>query len=711
MAELLLELLSEEIPARMQDRAAEDLASLVRTLLTDAGIGFDAPIERFATPRRLAIQARGLPTRQADRRVERRGPRADAPEQAREGFLRSLAGSSFRLEERDDKKGKVLFALVEEPGRSTGDVLAEGLPEALARFPWPKTMRWGGGEVRWVRPLESILCLLDGAVVPFAFAGIESGAETVGHRFMAPARLAVRGFDDCRAKLREARVVLDGEERKRLIHERSRELAASQGLRLREDEGLLDELKGLVEWPVPLLGRIEPSFMELPPEVLVTSMRTHQRYLALEDGEGRLAPFFVAVANIEADHSGAAIVQGNERVLRARLWDARFFWEQDRKRPLEDGLAKLETMVFHAELGSQGERVRRLVALADTLRLFVEPAGRAIGPDAGATASAELAAYTWRAALLAKADLVTGLVGEFPELQGVVGGRIAKSQGEPDSVVAAIAEHYSPKGSDDRCPSGPVSMAVALADRLDTLVGFFAIGQKPTGSKDPFALRRAALGVVRIILDEGLYLPLRWAFQCALKGYAERLSNTDGGIVVNELMNFVTDRLKVHLRTQGVRHDLIAAVYGAKDDDDLVRLVDRARALQEFLTFVEGRNLLAGYRRASSIVAIETKKDGRAYDQAPEPELLREPTERALFAALEDAERDIGAALAIADFRSAMRALARLRVPIDAFFEQVMVNAPETELRANRLRMLNRIRGALGAIADFSLIEDTGQPV
>jgi glycyl-tRNA synthetase beta chain len=675
MPELLLELLSEEIPARMQVQAADDLATLVGTLLRESGLTFDEPIARWSTPRRLAIVVRGVPAKQADRQVERRGPRKDAPAQALDGFLRSLRGLEHRLVERDDPKGKVLFALVEEPGRATAEILGEALPGLLARFPWPKSMRWGDGEARWVRPLRSILCLFDGEVVPFEFGGVRSGNTTEGHRFIQPARFEVPSATEYLVDVAQGSVQLDPSERKEQIRLPATRLASAFGLRLRRDEDLLDELAGLVEWPKPLLGRIDPGFMDLPPEVLVTTMRTHQRYLALEHGDGRLADRFVVVANIAADDGGAAIVQGNERVLRARLWDARFFWEQDRRRPLEDGLAKLESVVFHAELGTQGERVRRLVALAGQLAAHVPGAHRALAE---------------RAAVLAKADLVTGLVGEFPELQGIVGGHIALAQGEPEAVARAIAEHYAPKGPDDICPREPVSVAVALADRLDTLTGFLGAGIRPTGSKDPFALRRAALGVIRLILENGLRLPLRAVT----------------GAVAADLLAFLADRLKVHLRGEGVRHDLIAAVFAAGADDDLVRLIARVRALQAFMATDDGRNLLAGYRRAANIVAIERKKEGREHIEPPYPHLVREPAERDLVEALGRAQALIAPAIEGEDFAGAMREVARLRVPIDAFFEAVMVNAPEPELRANRLCMLNSIRRALGGIADFSLIED-----
>ncbi|HMR33393.1 MAG TPA: glycine--tRNA ligase subunit beta [Geminicoccaceae bacterium] len=682
MAELLLELRSEEIPARMQARAAADLAQLVGDGLAAAGLPAEAS-RTFATPRRLVLHLGGLALAQTEQRIERRGPRTDAPQAAKDGFLKSLPAGAYTLEERDDKKGRVLFAVVSQPGRSTAAVLAEFVPDVLARFPWPKSMRWADGDVRWVRPLQSIVCLLDGEVVPFRFGAVESGDVTAGHRFMAPGPLVVHGLSDYRDKLLAARVVLDSAERRERIERAAVALAEAAGLRLRQDPGLLDEVAGLVEWPVPLLGSIDPAFMDIPPEVLIGTMRQNQKYLALETADGRLANRFVVVANIEAPDGGAAIVAGNERVLRARFWDARHFWELDKKQPLEAGLPRLGRMVFHAELGSQGQRVERLVTLAGRLAGAVPGADRLLAE---------------RAALLAKADLVTGMVGEFPELQGVMGGHYARAQDEPPRVARAIAEHYAPKGPDDRCPTAPDSIVVALADKLDTLVGFFAKGIRPTGSKDPFALRRAALGVIRLVLENGLRLPLRRAFADAAQGHGAAAEQP-------ELLAFFVDRLKAHLRGEGARHDLIAAVF-ALGDDDLVRLMDRVAALAAFLGSEDGSNLLVAWRRASNIVAIEEKRDGRAYAGPPEPGLLREPEERALAAALDVADGEISPALEREDFAAAMRALAELRAPVDAFFGRVLVNADDPALRVNRLLLLGRIRSALGAVADFSLVED-----
>jgi glycyl-tRNA synthetase beta chain len=682
MAELLLELRSEEIPARMQARAAADLAQLVGDGLSEVGLPTSSS-RTFTTPRRLVLVLDGLASRQPDQRIERRGPRADAPQAARDGFLKSLPEEAYTLEERDEKKGKAVFAVFTQPGRATAEVIAELIPDALTRFPWPKSMRWGGGETRWVRPLQSILCLLDGRVVPFRFGAVEGGDVTAGHRFMAPAAFTVSGFADYTAKLLAAKVVLDPAERRDRIEAGATALAEANGLRLRHDPALLDEVTGLVEWPVPLLGQIAPEFMDIPPEVLIGTMRQNQKYLALETSDGRLANRFVVVANIEAPDGGAAIVAGNERVLRARFWDARYFWELDKKQPLEAGLPKLERMVFHAELGSQGQRVQRLVALAGALVPFVPGSDRTLAE---------------RAALLAKADLVTGMVGEFPELQGIMGGHYARAQNEPAAVAAAIAEHYAPRGPDDRCPTAPLSVVVALADKLDTLVGFFGKGIRPTGSKDPFALRRAALGVVRLIIENGLRLPLRQAFDAAARGHG--LAGDQP-----ELLAFFVDRLEVYLRGKGVRHDLVAAVF-ALGDDDLVRLLARVEALGSFLRSEDGRNLLVAYRRASNIVGIEEKRDGKAYAGEPQAELLREPEEQALAKALAAAHRRIASAIAAEDFAAAMRALAELRGPVDAFFDRVLVNVDDAPLRVNRLLLLGRIRSALGAVADFSLIED-----
>ena len=693
MPELLLELLSEEIPARMQERAAADLAGLVGRSLAEAEIGYQQ-IRAFATPRRLTLRVQGMPAKQADVMVERRGPRVGAPQAALDGFRASLGVSDYTLEERDDRKGRVYVARYRQKGKRTLEVLVPLFGGILARFPWPKSMRWGAHEVRWIRPLRSILCLFDGEVVPIEFGPLRAGAITYGHRFLAPAPIEVRNFEDYRQKLAAAYVRLDGAERQSAIKAEAERLACEEDLRPRDDPDLLEELAGLVEWPVVLLGRIDQRFMALPEEVLVTAMRHHQKYLALENAEGGLAPRFAVVANLPAKDGGRAVVAGNERVLRARLWDAQFFWDQDRKRPLASRVPQLAGVVFHARLGSLGAKAARLESLAGWLAQRV--------PEA----RLELAT---RAALLCKADLVTGMVGEFPELQGIMGRHYALHDAERPEVAAALAEHYAPQGPGDVCPSAPVSVAVALADKLDTLVGFFAIGEKPTGSKDPFALRRAALGVIRLILENRLRLPLRAVFRQALAGYGEQLPDVDADAVSSELLDFFADRLKVHLRDTGVRHDLISAIFAAGEEDDLVRLLARVEALRAFLATDDGVNLLTALRRASNIVRIEEKRDGRSYAGQPDGQRLQAEEEQMLFFRLMTVGGDIAGALEREAFGEAMAALAQLRQPVDAFFDRVTVNAEDPKLRENRLYLLSQIRSALGAIADFSLVEDSAQ--
>ena len=535
MAELLLELLSEEIPARLQRRAADDLGRLLGAALKEADLAFEQ-VATYATPRRLALVMRGLAAKQPDVQVEKRGPRVGAPAEALSGFVASLGVADYQLEEQDDKRGRVHVARYLRVGRSAADVLVPVLGEILARFPWPKSMRWGAHAIRWVRPLHGILCLLDGAVVPVRFGPLEATASTRGHRFLAPVPIAARDFEDYRQKLTAAYVQLDGADRQKEIAGEAARLARAENLRLRSDSALIGELAGLVEWPVVLPGRIDQRFMALPEEVLVTSMRQHQKYLALEDASGKLAPRFLVVANIPAEDGGRAIVAGNERVLRARLWDAQFFWDQDRKRPLASRVPELEGVVFHARLGSLGAKVARLQSLATWLAQRV--------PNTRVEHAA-------RAALLCKADLVTGMVGEFPELQGVMGRYYAEHDLEQVDVAEAIARHYAPQGPNDVCPTAPVSVTVGLADRLDTLAGFFAVGEKPTGSKDPYALRRAALGVIRLILENRLRLPLRAAFQQALAGYGEQLAGVEPNAVTAELLEFFADRLRVHLKGGG----------------------------------------------------------------------------------------------------------------------------------------------------------------
>ncbi len=691
MAELLLELLSEEIPARLQRRAADDLGRLLGAALKEVELPFEQ-ISSFATPRRLALVVSGLAAKQPDAEVERRGPRVGAPAEALDGFLASLGVADYTLEERDDKRGRVHVARYQRVGRPAADVLAPVLGEILARFPWPKSMRWGAYTIRWVRPLHGILCLLDGVVVPVRFGPLAATASTRGHRFLAPAVIAVRDFEDYRQQLTGAYVQLDATDRQKEIASEAARLARAENLRLRSDPGLFAELAGLVEWPVVLLGQIDQRFMALPEEVLVTSMRQHQKYLALETSEGQLAPRFLVVANVPAEDGGRAIVAGNERVLRARLWDAQFFWDQDRKRSLASRVPELDGVLFHARLGSLGAKVARLQSLATWLAQRV--------PDTRIEDAA-------RAALLCKADLVTGMVGEFPELQGVMGRYYAEHDLEHVDVAEAIARHYAPQGPNDASPTAPVSVTVGLADRLDTLAGFFAVGEKPTGSKDPFALRRAALGVIRLILENRLRLPLRAAFRQALAGYGEQLAGIDAQAVTGELLEFFADRLRVHLKGQGVRHDLISAVFAAAGEDDLVRLLAKVEALRAFLATEDGANLLTAHRRASNLVRIEEKRDGRSYAGQPDGQRLQAREEQMLFFRLMTVGGDIAGALEREEFTDAMLALARLRQPVDAFFDRVTVNVEDPELRANRLYLLDQIRSALGAVADFSLIEDS----
>jgi glycyl-tRNA synthetase beta chain len=725
MAELLLELLSEEIPARMQAQAAEDLRRLVEAELAKAGLT-PTGLAAHVTPRRLALVAEGLPLRQADVSEERRGPRVGAPDKAIEGFLKSAGLASLdACEQRDTGKGVFWFAVINRPGGETAAALPAVLAAAIAALPWPKSMRWARHEMRWVRPLHSVLALFDGRPLAGGLrlgAGddlLPFGAATRGHRFLAPAPFTVTSSADYRDKLRAAKVILDRAERRAAIAEQAAAAARAAGLRVKPDDGLLEEVTGLVEWPVALVGRIDDAFMAVPPEVLTTSMRTHQKYFALLDDAGRLAPRFLVIANQPAADGGAAIVAGNERVLRARLSDAKFFWDQDRRTRLEARVPALASIVFHARLGTVADKVTRLQTLA------AELAPRIPGADVDAVRSA---------ALLAKADLTSGMVGEFPELQGVMGRYYALGEGEAPAIAEAIAEHYAPLGPGDRCPSAPVSVAVALADKLDSLVGFFAIGERPTGSKDPFALRRAALGVIRLILENRLRLPLAAVLGQAFQAYrgnpafaAALPAGQTAEAVAGELLDFFADRLKVALREKGVRHDLIAAVFALGGEDDLVRLLARVDALGAFLASEDGANLLTAYKRASNIVRIEEKRDGLGYDGPPAPDLFVQEEERILGRRLDEARQAASAALAEEDFSSAMAVLAQLRGPVDNFFDRVTVNVAEREpagrddvaqhlqggtqppqagaLRANRLRLLSQIRSTLGVVADFAKIE------
>ncbi len=697
MAELLLELFSEEIPARMQTRAREDLARLLGDKLKAAGLDF-TEIKSFATPRRLTAVVDGLPKRSPDISEERKGPRVGAPEQAIAGFLKAAGLNSVdQAEVREDKKGSFYVAMLEKPGRDAAEVIAEIVPEIVRNFPWAKSMRWGSGKLRWVRPLHAILCVLDGKVVEFEVDGIVSGNRTRGHRFMAPKPFAVKSFKDYAAKLREAFVILDADERAEIISKTAHKLAEKQGLTLVEDEALLAENAGLTEWPVPLMGTFDEDFLSVPPEVLATSMKAHQKCFSLKKGDD-LANRFMLVANLKADDRGKAITAGNERVIAARLADAKFFYDQDRKSSLEDWVPKLKEITFHEKLGTQYDRVQRIFHLA-----------REIAPLVGA--DPDLAE---RAAILAKADLVSDMVGEFPELQGVMGQYYALDQKENAAVAAAIAAHYKPVGPTDEVPREPIAIAVALADKLDTLVGFWAIDEKPTGSKDPYALRRAALGVIRIVLENSLRIKLAGV----LNLHGDRIDeSTPGAKVVTskllngrrvrtealELLDFFADRLKFYLRDQGARHDLVDAVF-ALGGDDLLMIVARVEALGRFLDTEDGEHLLAGVKRATNILRIEEKKDGKSFDEPPDPALLDQPQEKALAKAVDEVETAAAKAVADEDFEAAMSQMAKLRAPVDAFFDNVTVNADDPKLRENRLRLLNRIRATTMTVADFSKI-------
>ncbi|MBR1218119.1 glycine--tRNA ligase subunit beta [Bradyrhizobium sp. U87765 SZCCT0131] len=705
MPDLLLELFSEEIPARMQAKAAEDLRRMVTDKLVAEGLVYEGA-KAFVTPRRLALTVHGVPARQPDLKEERKGPRVGVPDAAIQGFLKSagLASLDEAKIEKDPKKGEFYVALIEKPGRPAIEVLAEFLPVIVRTFPWPKSMRWGvrsakPGALSWVRPLHSIIATFgpeteDPDVVAFSVDGIEAGQVTRGHRFMAPADFSVRRFADYEAKLHDAKVMLDPQRRKDTILEDAKELAFAQGFELVEDQVLLDEVAGLVEWPVVLMGAFDPAFLAIPDEVIRATIRNNQKCFVVRDpSTGKLAPKFILIANIEATDGGNAIVAGNERVIRARLSDAKFFYETDLKTKLDARLPKFDQIVFHEKLGTQAARIARIEKLAAELAPLV-------GADIEKTR---------RAAQLAKADLLTEVVGEFPEVQGLMGRYYALAQGEDASVAAAIEDHYKPQGPNDRVPTDPVAVAVALADKLDTLVGFWAIDEKPTGSKDPYALRRAALGVIRLALDNTLRLPVRKAAAAAIAGLKQadaRHATVDDMALPDDLLAFFADRLKVQLRDQGARHDLVDAVFALGGQDDLLMVVRRVEALGKFLDTDDGKNLLAGVKRAANILRIEEKKDGKAHDGAPDASLYRLDEEKALAAAIGTATADASAAVAKEDFAAAMTAMAKLRPAVDAFFDKVKVNDDDARVRENRLKLLNQIRAATRAVADFSKIQD-----
>lgn len=720
MPDLLLELRSEEIPARMQRRAAGDLRKLVTDALVEAGLTYEG-CQEYWTPRRLTLDIRGVSARSRDVREERKGPRTDAPEQAVQGFLRGagLASVDEADVRSDPKKGDFYVAVINRPGRDAADIIAEVMPGIIRNFPWPKSMRWGAasekpGSLRWVRPLQSILCMFgpeteEPQIVGFEVDGIAAGNVTHGHRFHAPDAITVRRFADYVDSLEKAKVVLDAERRKQIILTDARNLAFARGYELVEDEALLEEVAGLVEWPVVLMGEFEEAFLDIPAEIIRLTIKANQKcFVCRRQGEDGLADRFILVANIEASDGGEEIARGNTKVVRARLSDAVHFWNTDQadlpdlaeltpsagkfgldlNKPLDQRMARLDHLdvTFHAKLGTQGERVARIATLATELAPVV-------------SADDDL---VHRAAVLAKADLTTEVVGEFPELQGAMGRKYAELQGEHASVAAATEEHYRPQGPSDAVPADPVSVAVALADKLDMLVGFWAIDEKPTGSKDPYALRRAALGVIRIVLENGVRLALMPTFEVAADAFDAGDHFQAVHKINSDLLSFLHDRLKVHLRDSGARHDLIDAVI-SPDSDDLVLIVRRVEALGAFLATDDGTNLLAGMKRAANIVAAEEKK-GTVIADTVDPSLFDSDEERALFDSLEEAEKFVAQAIAAEDFEKAMGFMAALRHPIDAFFDAVMVNVDDEKVRANRLALLTRIRAATGQVADFSKI-------
>jgi len=742
MPDLLLEFLSEEIPARMQARAAEDLKKLITDGLVNAGLVYEGA-KAFVTPRRLALSVHGVPARQPDVKEEKKGPRVGAPRNAIAGFLKAAGLTSIdQAKVQPDKKGDFYVAIIEKPGRPTLEVLAEMIHEVVLAFPWPKSMRWGSGRLNWVRPLHSIVATFgpeteEPEIVPLKINGLAAGDQTRGHRFMAPAPVTVRRLNDYVAKLEAAKVVLDSARRAEMILADAKNLAFARGLELVEDQGLVAEVAGLVEWPVTLMGSFDAAFLSIPEQVIRATIRNNQKCFVLRDSAtAKLTNKFILVANEDAADGGKVIVAGNERVVRARLSDAKFFYETDLKIRLEDRLPKFEHVVFHEKLGSQAERIARVVALAGQLAPLVD----------ADVATAE------RAAQLAKADLLTDVVGEFPGLQGFMGRCYAEEQGEDEAIAHAIEDHYRPQGPDDLVPADPVAIAVALADKIDTLVGFWSIGEKPTGSKDPFALRRAALGVIRIVIENELRLPLRsqlWRHFGAvrrdeklseaihalhpLQDQIVELSATDielamklevlvsqrerrltGPALVeahsylqqtHDLLAFFADRLKVQLREQGARHDLVDAVFALEDQDDLLLIIRRVEALGKFLDSDDGKNLLVGVKRASNILRIEEKKDNKRYTGAPDAKRLAAAEEKALAQATAAAKKEASAAIAKEDFAAAMGALAKLRPHVDAFFDEVTVNVDDMPLRDNRLKLLSEIRDATRAVADFSKIE------
>lgn len=714
MAEFLLELFSEEIPARMQVKAADDLKDLIAENLIQKDITFKK-IEAHSTPRRIAVVVDGLPTQQPDTIIEKRGPKIDAPEQAIQGFLKSVNLTTLEdCVKEETPKGTFWFYRKSVQGIPVAEALRDVVYDSIVDLRWPKSMKWKNYNFSWVRPLHSIIAIFDGkplrgnfniimigdakssALRPEVLARTDKfelaySNETTGHRFLSSGKIEVSNFADYREKLKKAHVLLSREERKDIISKQSQELANKAGLKIREDEALFEEIVGLVEWPVPLVGEFEKEYLDVPQEVLISTMRGNQKYIALLDAAGKLSNKFIVVANMITEDGGKQVVAGNEKVLRARLSDAKFFWDQDRRQKLETRLPALEQITFHQKLGTVRDRVSRLHSLAQEI-------AELLGYDGKAAA---------RAAELCKADLTSGVVYQFPEVQGTMGRYYALHDKEKPEVAQAIAEHYKPVGANDTCPTAPVSIAVALADKLDALVGFFAIDEKPTGSKDPFALRRAALGVIRIILENKLRVSLTMLFQKSYQLYGGKIKGLrPEADVTKDLTQFFTERLKVALKDQGVRHDLIDAVFAAKSDDDLTRVVARVNAVQDFVKTEDGTNLLAGYKRATNILRIEEKKDGKSYSGKDVKEaLLAEEQEKNLFTALNASGGKIKADLAKEDYKAVMSGMSGIRSAVDAFFDKILVNAPDASLRANRLSMLASIAGTMNEVADFSKLE------
>lgn len=686
MSDLLFEIFSEEVPARMQGQAASELLSRLSAALKEARLDFSGTAS-FVSPRHLAVRIEGLPEVQPDITIEKKGPRTSAPAEAIDGFCQSVGRKKDELEIRGEGKDATYFAVIEQKGMPTKEALKTILEKILSEFPWPKSMRWGAYPESWVRPMTSLLCLFGKDVVPVTFGHLTASNITCGHRFLAPSAITIAEAKEYEAKLENANVIVNAAKRKAKIREQLAALAKEAKAKVREDEGLLEEVTGLVEWPVCLIGEFEAHYLSLPPEILILEMRHHQKYFALYGSDGKLANRFITVGNMVTEDGGKAIIHGNQRVIRARLEDGRFYWEQDRKKPLEQIGAGLNKMIFHAKLGTVEEKVKRLALLTEKLAVF------ASGVDRKKLA---------RATLLCKSDLVSGVVGQFPELQGVMGRYYALEHKEDAVVAAAIRDHYKPQGADDALPENLEGAIIALADKLDSIVGLYSAGEKPTGSKDPFALRRAALGIIRIVLERGLRLSLREAILAASAGY--KLDAKKSNELADEILIFFSDRLKVILKDKGVRHDLIEAVFDGGNEDDIVRLMARVEALAAFLSTEDGANLLAAYRRAVNIVLKEEKKDGIAYAGTVNAGNLQEPAEKILYEKLEQIQQPVENAVKSEKYAEAMRHIAALRAPVDTFFDTVMVNAEDKALRETRLNLLGFIRKMLDKVANFNLI-------